>query len=101
MALNTSIAAWARRRPWALESAIVLAALIIGIGLMPSLIFYAGVAALGRYEGASLHALYASLSAGLQEGSIASWLVLLGPYALYLIFRVLRLLWRVGTARSD
>jgi hypothetical protein len=96
MALNTSIGTWARGRPWALESAVVLAALIIGVALMPLLIFYAGVAALGRYEGASLHSLYASLFSGLQEGSIASWLVFLGPYALYLLFRVLRLWWRAG-----
>lgn len=98
MALNISIAEWARSRPWALESAVVVAALLVGVALMPVLIFYAGVAALGRYEGASLHALYTSLFAGLQEGSVASWLVFLGPYALYLLFRVLRLWWRAGTS---
>jgi hypothetical protein len=61
---------------------------------MPILIFYAGVTTLGRYEGASLHSLYGSLFTGLQEGSIASWVVFLGPYALYLLFRALRIWWR-------
>ena len=100
MALNTPLGNWARSRPWALESAMVIAALVFGVALMPVLIFYAGVAALGRYEGASLHALYASLFDGLREGSIASWLVFLGPYILYLLFRGLRLWWRVGTGTA-
>ncbi len=100
MALNTSIADWTRGRPWALESAAVLAALIVGVALMPILIFYAGVEALGRYDGASLHALYASLFAGLQDGSLASWMVLLGPYVLYLLYRLLRLWWRADATQN-
>jgi hypothetical protein len=97
MALNTNIADWAGERPWAWESAVVVAALVLGVGLMPILIFYAGVASLGRYEGASLRALYGSLFAGLEEGSIACWVVVLGPYALYLLFRALRVWWRAGS----
>jgi hypothetical protein len=100
MALNSSVGAWARRRPWALQAAIVAVGLLSGVALMPVLIFYAGVAALGRYEGASLGALYASLFAGLHEGSIASWLVFLGPYALYLLLKALRLWWRAGTGAA-
>lgn len=100
MALNTSIVEWGRSRPWALESAVVVAALLAGVALMPVLIFYVGAAALGRYEGASLHALYASLFAGMQEGSIASWLVFLGPYLLYLLFRGLRVWWRAGSGAA-
>ena len=97
MALNTTFGNWARSKPWAWESAVVLAALIVGVALMPILIFYVGVASLGRYEGASLHSLYSSLFTGLAEGSIASGVVFLGPYALYLLFRGLRVWWRAGT----
>jgi hypothetical protein len=100
MALNTSIGGWARSRPWAWELAVVMAALVVGVALMPILIFYAGVASLGRYEGASLRSLYDSLFVGLQDGSIASWVVFLGPYALYLLFRALRAWWRVGTSSA-
>ncbi len=57
---------------------------------MPVLIFYTGVASLGRYDGASLGHLYSSLFAGLREASIASWVVFLGPYALYLFFGLCR-----------
>jgi hypothetical protein len=76
---------------------VVVAALVAGVALMPVLIFYTGAATLGRYEGASLRALYSSLFAGLEEGSIASWVVFLGPYAFYLLFRGLRAWWRAGT----
>jgi hypothetical protein len=75
----------------------VAVGLLIGVALMPILIFYAGAAALGRYDGASLGALYASLFVGMRQGSIASWLVFLGPYGLYLLFRALRLWWRAGS----
>ena len=83
--------------PWSVELALAGLGLLIGIGVMPILIFYAGVASLGRYEGASLERLYQGLFAGLSQASIASWAVLLGPYGLYLLFKALRLWWRAGT----
>ena len=61
---------------------------------MPVLIYFLGSSLLGRYEGASLRRIFESIYAGVQSGSAASWIVLLGPYGLYLIFRALRLLWR-------
>ncbi len=96
MAVNSSFRTWIQSRPWVLESAAAVLGLLIGVALLPALIFYAGAATLGRYEGASLGNLYASLLAGLREGSVASWAVFLGPYALYLLFRLLRLWWRAG-----
>ncbi|HXP65320.1 MAG TPA: hypothetical protein VN815_07595, partial [Steroidobacteraceae bacterium] len=70
--------------------------LALGLIVLPVLIFYAGVASLGRYEGASLGRLYSSLFEGLKQASIASWIVFLGPYGLYLLFRALRAWWRAG-----
>jgi len=82
--------------PWAMECALAVLGLLVGVGLMPVLIFYAGVSVLGRYDGANLRHLFGSLFAGLGQGSVASWVVLLGPYALYLLFRVLRAWWRAS-----
>jgi hypothetical protein len=82
--------------PWAVELGLAALGLLIGVGLMPVLIFYAGASALGRYEGASLGRLYHSLFLGLGQASIASWAVLLGPYALYLLFKGLRAWWRAS-----
>jgi hypothetical protein len=79
-----------------MELALAALGLLIGVGLMPILIFYTGASVLGRYEGASLGHLYASLFAGLGQASIAAWVVLLGPYGLYLLFKGLRTWWRLS-----
>jgi hypothetical protein len=94
----SNLAHLAEERPWAAELVAAAIGLLLGVTLMPVLIFYAGVAALGRFDGASLGHLYSSLFAGLREASIASWVVFLGPYGLYLLFRALRAWWR-GSAR--
>jgi hypothetical protein len=91
-----SIRKLARNRPWAAELLVAGVGLALGLLLMPVLIFYAGVAALGRYDGASLGNLYSSLFDGLKEASVASWIVFLGPYGLYLLFRGLRGWWRAS-----
>ena len=82
--------------PWAAELVTAAAGLLLGVILMPILIFYAGAATLGRFEGASLGHLYGSLFLGLKEASIASWVIFLGPYGLYLLFRALRAWWRAS-----
>jgi hypothetical protein len=91
-----SIRRFASSGPWGFEITIAVAGLLIGVILMPVLIFYAGAAVLGRFDGASLGGLYSSIFVGLKEASVASWVVLLGPYGLYLMFRALRLWWRAS-----
>lgn len=91
-----SIRKLANDRPWAAELVVAGVGLALGLIVLPVLIFYAGVASLGRYEGASLGRLYSSLFEGLKQASIASWIVFLGPYGLYLLFRALRAWWRAG-----
>jgi hypothetical protein len=81
---------------WSVEVAAAVLALLGGVALMPLLIFYAGVGSLGRYEGASLGHLYNNFFEGLRQGSLAAWVVLLGPYGLYLLFKGLRTWWRAS-----
>ena len=81
---------------WSRELWLTAVALAVGFGLMPVLIYFLGSSLLGRYDGASLPRIFESIYAGVQSGSAASWIVLLGPYGLYLIFRALRLLWRAS-----
>jgi hypothetical protein len=85
-----------RSRAWAFELAAAGVGLLFGFVLMPVLIFYSGAATLGRYEGASLREIYASLYAGITQGSTASWVVFLGPYGLYVLGKVLIGWWRVS-----
>ncbi|MDP9090584.1 MAG: hypothetical protein M3O26_17825 [Pseudomonadota bacterium] len=91
-----SFSRFAKDSPWGSELVAAVAGLLLGVVLTPVLIFYAGVMALGRFEGASLGHLYSSVLEGLREGSIASWAVILGPYGLYLLFRALRGWWRAS-----
>ena|ERR1700678_1498860 len=83
-------------RGWVLELGAAALWLLLGVGLMPILIFYTGALVLGRYEGASLGHTYGSVLAGAAGGSGASWIVILGPYGLYLLFRGLGYWWRAG-----
>jgi hypothetical protein len=83
-------------RGWLRELSLTALALAAGFLLMPVLIFFAGSSALGRYEGASLRRLFGSIYGGLETGSAASWIVVLGPYGLLLILRALRVCWRAG-----
>jgi hypothetical protein len=85
-----------RSRGWTREIVLTGLALVLGFALMPVLIFYAGSSLLGRYEGAGVGRMFQSLYAGLQTGSAASWIVLLGPYGLYLCLKAPRLWWRAS-----
>ena len=82
---------------WSQEGVMAALALALGFGLLPLIIFYAGSLALGRYEGASVARLYDSIYQGLGDGSLASWIVVFGPYGLYLVFKALRVWWRAGS----
>ncbi len=68
--------------------------LAAGLVLLPILIYFAGVGLLGRYEGASLLHTYRSIYSGLSTGSVAAWIVVLGPYLLFLLWRALFAWWR-------
>jgi hypothetical protein len=81
---------------WSRELWMTGIALLTGFVLMPVLIFLAGSSLLGRYDGASVRRIYESVYRGLEAGSVASWIVLLGPYGLYLIFKGLRSWWRAS-----
>jgi hypothetical protein len=81
---------------WSRELWMTGIALLVGFALMPALIFFAGASLLGRYEGASVQRIYGAVYGGLEAGSVASWIVLLGPYGLYLIFKGLRSWWRAS-----
>jgi len=81
---------------WSKELVLAAFALMLGFAVMPILIYYTGTATLGPYEGASLPRMYDSIFQGLATGSPASWIVVLGPYGLYLLAKILRLWWRGG-----
>jgi hypothetical protein len=81
---------------WSRELWLSGIALVTGFVLLPGLIFFTGAAALGRYEDATPLRLYQTVYGGLAKGSVASWVVLFGPYGLYLLFKGLIACWRAG-----
>ncbi len=96
MPFKTIFRRYGETRPWALELGAAAIGLLVGVALMPILIFLAGAFLLGRYEGSSLWRTYGSVFGGAVEGSVASWIVILGPYGLYLLFRGLGAWWRAS-----
>ncbi|MGA2776282.1 MAG: hypothetical protein ABSF94_01905 [Steroidobacteraceae bacterium] len=78
------------------QAAIAGICLGAGLALLPLLIYFAGISLLGPYEGASLPHIYQSILGGLVHGSFSSWVVVLGPYFLFLLFRALGAWWHAG-----
>jgi hypothetical protein len=76
---------------------IAAALLCLGAGVLPALIFYAGSTLLGRYEEASLGNTFHTVITGLATPSIASWIVVLGPYLLFQLYRALGSWWRTSS----
>jgi hypothetical protein len=97
---NSLLAAWRdyRRRRGAAREVITLAlGLLAGLVLLPLAIYVGGQLILGPYvrsptdaTPAGPLALWTDFLAGLSQGSLAHWLVLLGPYVMYLLWRLAR-----------
>lgn len=63
------------------------ACLILGIVVMPCLIFAIGRVSLGPYEHGGVFGLWRDFLAGLGAGSEAFWFVALAPYLLFWLLR--------------
>jgi len=96
MALRTIFKWFGMTNAWSMELAFAVLCLVAGAVLMPLLIYFAGISTLGRYEGGTLGHLFRTQFAGLSTASIASWIVLLGPYGIYLLFKGLKAWWRAA-----
>jgi hypothetical protein len=82
------------------ELALALLGLLLGVLLMPLLVWLAGTVALGPYANGGFSALLGDFLGGLAEGSLACWLVLAGPYLVLSLVRLLRLALQGIAARA-
>jgi hypothetical protein len=64
-----------------------LACLLVGVLVMPCLIFAVGRNALGPYAHGSVLSLWHDFLRGLASGSQAFWFIALGPYLLLMLLR--------------
>jgi len=70
-------------------------AILVGIAVLPPLIWVAGSRAFGAYAGGGFGALLGNFFRGLASGSFGFWIVAAGPYLLVLVVRL-----TIGVARS-
>jgi len=73
-----------------LGAGVVVFGMVLGVLLMPLLVWVAGMVALGAYANGGFGALLGDFLRGLAEGSLACWLVLAGPYLVLSLVRLLR-----------
>jgi len=69
------------------ELLIALACLLIGVLIIPGLIYVVGRIALGPYAHGSMLSLWHDFLLGLASGSEAFWFIAIGPYALLILLR--------------
>ncbi len=68
--------------------------LLVGLLVMPALIYLAGIAVLKPYANGGLFALYQDFVKGLVELRPSCWIVLLGPFGFLSLFRIFRFVLR-------
>jgi hypothetical protein len=64
--------------------------LAVGLAVLPLLIWLVGKATLGPYTNGGLLALWRDFFVALAQGSLAYWLVALGPYLALWVLRIAR-----------
>lgn len=76
------------------EARVLLGALIFGAVGLPLLVWLSGRTLLGPYANGGMFAILGDFFALLQSGSIAAWVLLLGPYVLLGLLRIAAALFR-------
>ena len=70
------------------ELVILVIALLVGIVLLPPLIWFAGLRAFGPYAGGGFPGLLGNYFRGLASGEIGFWTVATAPYLIVLVTRI-------------
>jgi len=76
------------------EALILGVALLVGLLVMPALIYLAGSFTLEEYANGGVFALYFDFFKGLFEPRQSCWIVVAGPFVLLTLFRIFRLVLR-------
>ncbi len=92
--LSSLLARWSNQSPALREVLLFAACLLVGLLLMPLLIWLFGRLTLGGYANGGPLKLWLDFLGGLAHGELPFWGVLAGPYLATLFFRAAALLWR-------
>lgn len=91
----TRARAWYFSRPAPTFEAVTLGlALLVGLLVMPALIYLAGRYTLGAYANGGPLTLYGDFFTGLFEPRSSNWVVVFGPFVFLCLFRLFRLVLR-------
>ena len=69
-------------------------AVLVGLLIMPALIYLVGSLSLREYANGGLFALYVDFFKGLFEPRPSCWIVVAGPFVMLCLFRIFRLILR-------
>jgi hypothetical protein len=84
--------AWYSSQPTLTFEAVTLGlAVLVGLVVMPALIYLAGRYTLDAYANGNLLSLYGDFFKGLVEPRSSNWVVVFGPFVFLSLFRVFRL----------
>ncbi len=79
------------------ESVIFLALLLVGLIVLPALVYLVGHTVFGEYGGTGFPAFFGTLLRDLSSGETAVWFLILSPY---IVWQLLRLTFRAFKAAS-
>ncbi len=80
--------------PLKFEATTLGLALLVGLLVMPAMIYLVGTAVLKPYANGGLFALYGDFLKGLVELRPSCWIVVLGPFGFLTLFRLFRFVLR-------
>lgn len=80
------------------ESVLLLWLLLVGIFILPGVIYLIGRSMFGEYGGTGFSAFYGLLHSQLRSGEYSVWFLVLSPY---LVWQILRLTFRVFRWAGD
>ena len=88
----TRARAWYISQPIPIFEAVTLGlAVLVGLLVMPALIYLAGGLTLNEYANGGVFALYGDFFKGLFEPRASCWVVVFGPFVFLTLFRIFRI----------
>lgn len=75
------------------ETGLFVGLLFIGFVVMPVAIYFVGSAIFGAYGGTGYGDFFGALSTRIREGDQAAWFLVLSPYLVILVFRLMAWGW--------
>jgi hypothetical protein len=69
------------------ESLLFLYSFLVGILLLPIVIYFIGYGLFGEYSGSGFSAFYGNLHGSLRSGELAVWFLVLSPYLILQLIR--------------